>query len=698
MTERLVIIRTASELSQLNELIANAEYLAYDTETTGTEYNARIIGFSLAADTNTGYYVILDYWDPVAEKLIDTGIREACKPIIQAMTRHQLVMQNAVFDCEKTLHNFGIDLMPSVHTDTMLLAHLLDENLPCGLKQRALAIFGEDSVKEQAEMKASVSANGGQLTKTCYELYKADADLIAKYGAKDAILTLKLFYHLVPELFEQGLDKFFYDDESMPLLRGPTYEMNITGMKVDADKLQSLKASLQIEIAEAKAFITAETVTYVAEKYPGTKKTNQFNFGSNQQLAWLLYGKLGNEFHKLTDGGREIAKVLGVKTYSQKEKRAFIGECQANVGQEYRVIGGFKPKKIREPWAYMEVGVEALGKLAPRYKWVAKLLELKKNEKLLSTYVEGIQGRVQYGIIRPSFLQHGTTSGRYASREPNFQNLPRKDKRIKSCIVARPGKVFIGADESQLEPRVFASQSGDERLQVAFDTGDDFYSVAGIETFEKYECTPQKEGSPYAFGVKYPELRDITKVIVLASTYGANGYQLAPLVKKKPDQVQKIIDLYFEKFPKVKEFQLACHEQAKLTGRVLNLFGRPRRMPKAKAIPELFGSTAHEDLPYEWRNILNLAVNHPVQSTAASIVNRSAISAWKKFRAMETEDLDWKDVKIILQVHDSLIVEAPEKLAKQVAIILQDAMENTVSLPGVKLEAKPLIGKSLAEV
>lgn len=699
MAENLIIIRTVPELKQLVDAIEGAEFVAYDTETVSTEYNTQIIGFSVAVGTNTGYYVILSYWDKEAKKLIATGLKEPCKPIIEALTRKHVIMQNAVFDCEKTFYNLGIDLMPAVHSDTMLMAHLLDENRPCGLKELAVAIFGEDSAKEQAEMKASVTENGGMLTKTCYELYKGDSDLIAKYGAKDAILTLKVFYHLVLQLFEQGLDKFYYDDETMPLLRGPTYDMNTTGLRVDMEKLQALKAELQIDIGEAKAFIRAETEKAVQEKYPGTSKAKTFNIGANQQLAWLLYGKLNNEFHKVTEGGRELCRALGIKIpYALADKRNFIRTCTQSIGKAYTVPGCAKPKKVREPWAYLECGKEALAKLAPRYKWVAKLLELKKNEKLLSTYVEGIQDRVQYGVIRPSFLQHGTTSGRYSSRYPNFQNLPRKDKRIKDCIVPRPGNVFIGADYSQLEPRVFASFSGDERLQAAFKSGDDFYSVAGIETYEKYECTPQKDGSPNAFGVKYPDLRDIIKVIVLAATYGANEYQLAPVVKKRAEETREIIDLYFDKFPKVKQFQLACHQEAKDTGQVVSLFGRPRRIPKAKLIPQMFGKTAHEDLDYEWRNLLNLAVNHPVQSTGASIVNRAAIATWRQFRKMEAMDPQWKNVKIVLQVHDSLVVEAPEPLAQQVVVILQDCMQSTVKLPGVALEAKPIIGKSLADV
>lgn len=112
--------------------------------------------------------------------------------------------------------------------------------------------------------------------------------------------------------------------------------------------------------------------------------------------------------------------------------------------------------------------------------------------KLLSTYVEGIEERLQYGIIKPSYLQHGTMTGRYACRNPNFQNLPRDDQRIKQCVTARPGKVFVSADFSQLEPRTFASYSQDPRLMSAFDGTSDFYSVIGVEVYDKQDSIPQK--------------------------------------------------------------------------------------------------------------------------------------------------------------------------------------------------------------
>ena len=213
-----------------------------------------------------------------------------------------------------------------------------------------------------------------------------------------------------------------------------------------------------------------------------------------------------------------------------------------------------------------------------------------------------------------------------------------------------------------------------------------------MEIFDKSDCVPLKEGHPNAFGIKYKRLRDLSKVIALASVYGATAHQLAPTTGKSIEDTQQDINNYFERFPGVAEFMLKSHEIAKAEGQVTNLFGRPRRMPDAKKIKKLYGNVAHADLPYEARSLLNLATNHRIQSTAASIVNRAAIMFDNNAKAAGL------DCKLVVQVHDSMVVECNEADADTVSLILQDAMETAVELPGIKLEAIPKIGKNLSEV
>lgn len=697
---KLNVIDTPLAAVRLQANLADQELIAFDTETTGVHKGAEIIGLSVCADEEEAHYIIIAGWNKELGKLdYLPGMRQAATDFVTSLVGKQLICHNGVFDCMMVENFFKVSLIESLHTDTMVLAHLLDENRRVGLKELGKALFGQESGDEAALMKASVAANGGTLTKANYEMYKADPQLMAKYGAQDARLTYKLFLALVPELYAQGLEDFFYTDESMPLLKGPTYELNATGLKVDGVALTSLKKQLEAECLEAKAFIYSEITPLIADKYPPTgKKKDQFNLGSTSQLSWLLFGKLELEFNTLTKEGKAVCKALGLKLpYTLPAKRLFIAECIRAKDRIYQpeVKGALKTtraKKYKDPWGYIACDKDTLKKLAPKYKWIEKLTEYQKKMKLLSTYVEGIEARVHYGVIHPSFLQTGTSSGRYSSRNPNFQNLPRDDKRIKECIIARPGKVFVGADYSQLEPRVFAYYSKDVRLLAAFNGENDFYSVIGREVFDKMDATPQKEGSPDAFGVKYKKLRDATKVFSLASVYGASAFQLAKTVGKSEEATQEDMDAYFERFPGVPEMMLEAHELAKTHGFVANIFGRKRRIPEAQRITKLYGKKLHADLPYEARSLLNLSVNHRIQSTGASIVNRAAIAFTNDRKQAGI------DARLVCQVHDSLIVECNEADADNILILLENAMINTVTLEGVQLEALPKIGKNLAEV
>ncbi len=692
---QLQVLRDKQSIEALSTYLKDFDFVAYDCETTGLLRTDQIIGLSVCAEEDKAFYVVLSEWDASKQELVDLGLYDAAKHLVSGLLKHKLVMHNAVFDCSMAEAFFKVRLIDALHTDTMVLAHLLDENRRVGLKELGRTMYGEDSNKEAQEMEASVLANGGVVTKANYEMYKADSELLGKYGAQDAALTYRLFTDLAPKLFEAGLDEFFYNEESMPLLKGPTYDLNTTGLKVDMAELLKLKQTLKAECLEAEAFIRAEIKNWTAEKYPGTNTKNTFNLGSSPQLAWLCFGVLNLEFGTLTDGGKDVCHALGLKLpYTKEAKRDFIRRCLNSVGWEYvppAIVNGktVRGKKIKEPWSYIKCDKKVLQKYAPKYPWIETLLSYQRKKKILDTYLTGIEKRVQYGVISPSFLQTGTTSGRYASMDPNFQNLPRDDKRVKQLIIPRPGKVFVGADQSQLEPRVFAYYSQDKALMKAFTSTEDFYSVIGMRVFKKTDCTPHKEGSPDAFGIKYKRLRDLSKVIALAATYGSTARLLSSTTGKSVEDTQQDIDDYFEAFPGVKNYMNKMRDDVRRDGVVYNLFGRPRRIPEALHVSK---KTAHEDLPYEHRNLLNLAVNYPIQGTGASIMNRACIRLHSLIKELGLS------ARIVCQVHDSVIVECDEKDAENISIIMQECLETTAELPGVALEAIPKIGKNFAEV
>lgn len=702
MNENLRVLRTNAEVEELKHYLLDKEVVAWDTETDGLGRDSLIIGYSLCAEPGVAFYVVTREWLVEEQRLGALETLESAPEVMQILLTKQLVAHNAGFDVARVIDNYSIDLMPAIVCDTMIAAHLLDENRRCGLKELGVAYYGASAKQEQIEMKASVERNGGQLTKGCFELFKADSELIGKYACKDALLTYNLFYEFVQELIDEDLADFFFKDESMPLLRGPTHELNRTGLKVDLNRLASLKKELEIDIAGYTASVHHEIAPWIKEKYPGTSAAKTFNINSGGQLAWLLFDKLEHPFIKLSDTGKELATALGVGYIRNNADRDHfiktVMDCKGSVWREAGKVWDkakrkYKGKaKVRDYWNYLSTDKSVLNTFAKRYVWVETLLKWKADLKLLGTYVGGIEEGVRYGVIYPSFLQHGTTSGRYSSRSPNYQNLPRSDKRVKSCMVARPGKVFIGADYSQLEPRVFASVSGDEKLMACFASGEDFYSVVGAPIHGKTGLSLVKD-DPDSFAKKYPNLRDGAKVLALATPYGRTARQQAAAMGIEVAESERLIKAYFTAYPKVELMMLESHALAKRDGQVVSLFGRPRRIPDAKLIVEHFGDAEHKDLPYEARGLLNLAMNHRVQSTAASIMNRASIAFYDKVRVAGIVGCH-----IVLQIHDELVAECFEGDAPQVSAILKDAMENTVTLPGVALKADPKIGRDLAEL
>jgi len=687
----LNVIRDLQGLRNIIKYLENFEYVAFDIETTGLSKHDEIIGISICAEEDKAFYVILAEWDKNLQKLIYNDlVKFELDLLLHALKSKHLIAHNGIFDCMMIEACEKIRLIESLHTDTMIAAHLLNENRGVGLKDLATTMYGESAAEEQKLMKESIIANGGSVTKTKYELYKANSMLIGKYGAKDALLTYKLFTDLVPELYEQGLDKFFYEDESMPLLRTATYDLNTTGLMVDNAKLIQLEKTLKAECAEAKAFIYREIQQYIKDK-------PKFNVEAPQQLSWLLFGQLGLEFNILTKTGKIVCKEMGLRLpYTKVAKRDFIDICLRDQGKPY-ALGGtvngkeIKPKLIKAPWAYIVADKNTLKKVAHRFKWIESLLEYKRKKKLLNTYIKAIKTRTQYGILQPSFLQAGTTSGRYSSKMPNLQNLPRDDKRIKDCFIARPGHVFVSADFSQLEPRVFSYYSQEPKLMNAFNGESDFYSVVGIDIFDKHDALPIKEGRSDAFGVKYKKLRDISKTITLARAYGATPFQLAPATGKSIDDTAEDLARLDERFPGIKKMMLEAHELAKTKGYVESLFGRRRHIPDAMKIPKLYGNQDHADLPYEARSLLNLACNHRIQSTGASLCNRAMIAFYSNIKDLGL------DCKIVSQIHDEIVVECQEKDAENVSLLLRNAMECTNMIHGLDLEAIPRITKTLAK-
>ena len=184
----------------------------------------------------------------------------------------------------------------------------------------------------------------------------------------------------------------------------------------------------------------------------------------------------------------------------------------------------------------------------------------------------------------------------------------------------------------------------------------------------------------------------------MGATYGSSPARIAEMLKDKQgrnaniDECAQIIEDYFVSFPKVKQLMLDSHRQAIDTGEVHNLFGRPRHITEAKKLKAYGPNIEHSKLTYLERNPLNLAINARIQNTAGSLMNRAMIAFYRRCKALGL------DTRIVMTVHDEIIIECLIADAEQVKEILRDTMQNTTKIPGVDLLAEPVIGARIGDL
>lgn len=311
---------------------------------------------------------------------------------------------------------------------------------------------------------------------------------------------------------------------------------------------------------------------------------------------------------------------------------------------------------------------DVLAELENEHPVVEQILRYRIVFKLYSTYVEGLK-RVadRQGVVRTSFKQAVTSTGRLSSAEPNLQNIPvRTDegRELRRLFRARPGNILLAADYSQIELRLLAHFSNEPRLIEAYRHGADIH----------------KETAAKIFNVKLDsvtvEMRRAAKAVNFGVIYGISGFGLAQGLSIGRKKAQAYIDTYFETYPKVREYMDANVTYAKKHGYITTFTGRIRRIPELnspRAAVRNFGERA--------------AMNMPLQGSAADLIKIAMINVHKAYRDAGLQ------ARLILQVHDELIVEAPEAERDAAAEILKREME-TAALFNVPMTADLGIGKT----
>lgn len=314
---------------------------------------------------------------------------------------------------------------------------------------------------------------------------------------------------------------------------------------------------------------------------------------------------------------------------------------------------------------------EVLESLVGQDPIVELVLKYRAVTKLNSTYAAGLLKVIaEDGRIHTTYKQTETRTGRISSAEPNIQNIPVRTERgreFRRFFVAKSGRVLVDADYSQIELRILAHISGDKAMIEAFNSGEDIHTVTASQVFNQ----------PVEWVT--PEMRRSAKAVNFGIVYGIGAFSLSKDIGVSVARADEYIKAYLAKYSGVDRYMRETTENAKKCGFVTTMFGRRRY------IPELSASNKNVQALGK-----RMAMNTPIQGTAADIIKLAMI---KVYRRLAEERLD---ARLILQVHDELIVEAAEDCAERAAEILKEEMENAVKL-SVPLTVDAKIGKSWYE-
>lgn len=356
---------------------------------------------------------------------------------------------------------------------------------------------------------------------------------------------------------------------------------------------------------------------------------------------------------------RKYGEDLKVKIKEMEE------EIYQEAGEKFNInspkqLGEILFEKLKLPNAKKtktgySTAAEVLEKLAPDYPIVSKILEYRQYTKLNSTYAEGLVGCIgKDGRIHSKFNQTITATGRLSSTEPNLQNIPIRmelGRKIRKVFVPEENFVLIDADYSQIELRVLAHMSEDENLIQAYKLEEDIHRITASQVFH----IPLEEVTPLQ--------RRNAKAVNFGIVYGISSFGLSEDLSISRKEAQEYIEQYFATYPAVKKFLDKLVTKAKETGSVTTMFGRKRPIPELKSsnfMQRSFGE--------------RVAMNSPIQGTAADIIKIAMIRVDKRLRQDNLRS------RLILQVHDELLVETHIEEVEQVKEILKEEMHHAADL------------------
>jgi len=773
--KKYYLVTDRETLNLMIQHIDESETIAYDTETNSLNpRTGKVVGFSLSGDVGIGFYMPTMYWNVETQTLDDCIIEghtcnELAAKILTRLGGKKLVMHNASFDIRFTKNFFKVDLLNDLWVDTALLVHTVQEEgafgygpSPFGLKsiaimvQEAIGLDVEEAAnKEQLRLKECIKANGGSVTKDNFEIYKADMEILGEYAAADTDLTLRICRHFLTILRNENLERFFFDEEVMPLYKEVTIPMEELGVALDMELIQQTKNEIQADLDSYRRKVFAEltTMTKVREwivdtafkNYPPSNrgnwvqaliKVNQLNLPCNEKGKYSINAKAvaglpdspAKAFIQTGDvtvlDEMEVLKISIDLWKGDNDGELFNIQSKRHLGEIAFNYLGLKPLANTDK-GIPQFDDEFIQSISNEHTWAENLRIYNKLLKISSTYVDRFLYGSENGRYFFYFKQNGTVSGRYGS---DAQQLPKPKEDgeaapiiikynniVRAFLVAEEGRLLIDADYESLEPHCFASVSGDKNLQDIFNNGWDFYSTVAIKTEKLEERTdlypngvsPDKS-SPVFLKKLDPVKRNRAKGYALGIAYGMEAYALAMGLGVSQAEAEELVNGYLDGFPQLKEWRINSRKQVKEHGFIVNKVGRIRHLPKVKKLHDTFGDglmdwkyrkelekTYGRDQVTSWyrdyRNGLNNCLNYQLQSLAAAVVNRAAIQINRYLRESGI------DGRVQAQIHDQLIINIPEHLAKEVAPVIQGIMESTTQLNGVTLKAPPELARNFRD-
>ena len=375
---------------------------------------------------------------------------------------------------------------------------------------------------------------------------------------------------------------------------------------------------------------------------------------------------------------RDALKKLAVEFHERLD--ALRKQIYRSAGREFNINSSQQLAEIlfdelalprgRKTKTGYSTDVKVLKKLSRHHELPGMILQYRNLAKLTSTYVEKLAklARADEGRIHSSFNQCGTATGRLSSSRPNLQNIPIRTpegRRIRSAFIAGKGCLLLSGDYSQIDLRVLAHFSGDKALAEAFQRGRDIHRKTAAEIFD---VSPQ---------LVTKEMRRVAKTINFGIVYGMSSFGLASQLQVSRKEAQGFIDRYFELYAGVRAFMETIVSQAEKDGFVTTLLGRRRQLPDI-----------HSKNRSRREFAQRTAINTPIQGTAADIIKLAMLEV---DRMLLQKNLHGR---MILQIHDELVLEVPEDEVEKISGYLKNAMENVMAL-SVPLVVNLQVGQNL---